>query len=712
MASGRIEGSYGGYTVRTDWSSTIDVAGNYSTVTCNHYLICGAGWDLYIGSRSNSCDCGETKSFTSGAISTGGNSTIGLGSTTHTVYHDSDGKKTINLSTTFNIQATISGAYVASIVGSGNITLDTIPRKSVFRWMKLYPDTQMPSTKTIDDGIYVFLTKYSNNFYNKLELYYRDSSVTPKQQVLLHTYYDVNDGMYIQFTQAELDLMYRSQPKEIAAGFMAKLYTYTDNTYQTLVDPDPDTTLPVLKITQVAPTFTDFDYYDANTDAQTGTVRLTQDNQTIVKGYSSLVVSIPTSKKATANTRQTQMSHYMINGSTTPYSSNTSVTSSAFNNYSNEDVSAYAVDARGLSSNVISKSFVTLGKFVNYASIVKSDNQSYSRSNNGAGEIVTLNFSGTWWGANKFGTNANAVTNSINATYKFKKSSDSTYTTGGSTMVLTTSGTSFSFSNTVWGDLPNHGFDISESYDIIITVSDELSSADYTFNIHSGEPAIAIYRNKASLGNAYNETLGGTQLWGDVYLNGNAFPYPVNSIYESTNNTDPGTLFGGTWTCIHNDYDIIYLNSQVVYDYVEQSILTNQTIDIALQGAYTSQFYGLENGFTVPPGYTFKYRWTASIQTDGGVNVSLKVNGVFVTGEGNTWSNTAFRKTLSGGFFVLGDDITPSPTTDIGYSDDGYIHYIHAHNTVTGDVTIRVWDVTMHLYAVSNDKIYRWKRIS
>ena len=96
MASGTISKSYSGYTLKSEWSSQSDTAGNYSDVTVNHYLV--------------------------------GDQTIYLGTTTHRVGHNSDGTKTVNLSTTFNIKANIAGNYVSSITNNEDITLDTIPR--------------------------------------------------------------------------------------------------------------------------------------------------------------------------------------------------------------------------------------------------------------------------------------------------------------------------------------------------------------------------------------------------------------------------------------------------------------------------------------------------------------------------------------------------------------------------------------------------------
>lgn len=129
--SGTLSGVYRGWTYKIEWTATQSIANNTSTITCVHKLVCGSSYSLSIGSRSNSCTVGgTTKSFTSSAISTGGGTTHTLGTTTHTVTHNSDGTKSVSVSGSFNIQATLSGVYVGSIQASGTITLNTIPRAS------------------------------------------------------------------------------------------------------------------------------------------------------------------------------------------------------------------------------------------------------------------------------------------------------------------------------------------------------------------------------------------------------------------------------------------------------------------------------------------------------------------------------------------------------------------------------------------------------
>lgn len=129
-SSGNINSStFNGRTYRISWSQSQNVSGNYSTITCKHYLINPPAYDLYIYGRDNSCTVGgDTKSYTSPAISTGGNSTIHLGTTTHTVYHNADGSKSVSISGTFNIQATLAGVWHSSVSASGTVTLDAIPR--------------------------------------------------------------------------------------------------------------------------------------------------------------------------------------------------------------------------------------------------------------------------------------------------------------------------------------------------------------------------------------------------------------------------------------------------------------------------------------------------------------------------------------------------------------------------------------------------------
>lgn len=129
--SGTFSNAYRGYTYQISWSASQNISGNYSTITCTHKLICASSYSLYISGRSNTCVVnGVSKGFTSSAISTGGGTTITLGTTTHTINHNANGTASFSLTGTFSMQATIVSTYVDKIVVTGSATLNTIPRSS------------------------------------------------------------------------------------------------------------------------------------------------------------------------------------------------------------------------------------------------------------------------------------------------------------------------------------------------------------------------------------------------------------------------------------------------------------------------------------------------------------------------------------------------------------------------------------------------------
>ena len=81
------------------------------------------------------------------------------------------------------------------------------------------------------------------------------------------------------------------------------------------------------------------------------------------------------------------------------------------------------------------------------------------------------------------------------------------------------------------------GFDVKYPYDIVMVVYDEMDNRGFYITVEYGEPAIAVYKNKAALGGPYDESLGGTQLWDNTYLNGEVLktynPNIISAWYET-----------------------------------------------------------------------------------------------------------------------------------------------------------------------------------
>lgn len=166
--NGKITGVYNGYTLETSWTAKQDVAGNYSTITCTHRLICESTYALHIDARKNTITInGETKKYTSPAISTDGGQTITLGTTTHKVNHNLDGSKSCGISSTFYIQTSISGVWVETISASGVINLDTIPRQATISYAANFNDEENPKLTYTNIGGYRVTQAYlrfGNNY--------------------------------------------------------------------------------------------------------------------------------------------------------------------------------------------------------------------------------------------------------------------------------------------------------------------------------------------------------------------------------------------------------------------------------------------------------------------------------------------------------------------------------------------------------------------
>lgn len=620
------------------WNDETYITTNQSTVDVNIYLG-GTNSQFWFGGDATlvtDCDNQTTRTSTDSYYKPNvGTNWVLMRTETYTVTHNQDGTKTIPVKVTMSTPSSSFSPHSAS--ASGTVELVTIPRGSELS----NGTSRLVNGSNIDDGMEIHITKYSETFYDRLTVGYFDMNQQKWLQTL-KTVDGIKDGDVLTFTSSELDTLYSTSLPNKVAGIRLYLYSYTDDTYTTVVNEKPSTWIVSGKLNIVEPTFSDFNYADTNTK----TKNLTNDNgTTIVRGYSTLRVSIPTSKKAIANTRKTSISHYIINGETQLYSDTNDVVAT-FSNWYPDNISVYAVDERNISSNVVNKSFVTMSKFIDYTNITKNDNQSYSRGDgasnpdNGVGAFVTLSFSGNWWGNKKFSTSSNAVANTLTATYKYRRSGATDWTTPIDPNLTLTLGkvnsndtyyTTYSFNSIVKGDQSDNGFDVSQSYDIMVTVNDKLSSVDFTFSVHSGEPAIALYRNKASLGAKYDESLGGTQFWGDTYLNGELLTLQDSEIYDYGDgyirfvngimvcwgSSKTGTL---SWT---NDSTIWYIRNLTLPDF-QQQFSSSPTVLKSIQNMNITSRHIWITGNSAPtvsnPGtYNLATYWNA---TDTTVTVS------------------------------------------------------------------------------------------
>ena len=248
-------------------------------------------------------------------------------------------------------------------------------------------------------------------------------------------------------------------------------------------------------VTNSNPTFSNFTYKDTDSTV----TALTGNNQTIVKGYSNVQGIVSTSNKASPK-NSADMSKYRLSiGEATAevaYSSSAQVTTTIANVSSNS-FTMYAIDSRGNSTGKT----ITASTYINYSPI-KVNSISAVRTNS-VTSATTLKFSGYVWNGS-FGSVTNSI---VTCYYRYRLSTSSTWTTGETTITPTKSGTSFSFSGLIAGDLGANGFDIDNSYVVQVIVADKLSgnsSNPATFTLGPGTPAMAIYKNNVAIGQRYD----------------------------------------------------------------------------------------------------------------------------------------------------------------------------------------------------------------
>ena len=246
------------------------------------------------------------------------------------------------------------------------------------------------------------------------------------------------------------------------------------------------------------PTFTSFSYEDTYDK----TLALTDNPSILVSGYSNLKVKIPVANKAYSD-YYSPIDKYRLNVGNmssveVPYKSDAQV-ELTMNKVNSPSITVTAIDKRGYPKAVpITVAFKAYFKPVITSLIA-------SRGDGGVGSQVTLSFNGTWWNDN-FGKVPNTIKQ---IEYYYKRTIDNSWTKGNIIIIPSINGNNFSGDIEIEGPI-NKGFDVSTAYNVKMVVTDELdSSTAYQTTLGTGTPAIAIWQNNVSVGQKYDENLGG-----------------------------------------------------------------------------------------------------------------------------------------------------------------------------------------------------------
>ncbi|WP_301092425.1 hypothetical protein [Thomasclavelia cocleata] len=219
------------------------------------------------------------------------------------------------------------------------------------------------------------------------------------------------------------------------------------------------------------------------------------DKDTVIKGYSSIEVTIPEAipvKEATIKQYKVIAGDKIVSG--------TSSGVFKLENINDSIIKVYVEDSRG---NTVEK-ILNISNYKQYTPPVITT-LSLERAKGGIGSNVTLSYKGIFWN-NNFGKASNGVT----AQYYYKEQGAGTWIQG-STAIPPKVFRSDEFNGEyeIRGDLEANGFDVGKNYDIKLIATDKLASAEKTTILTSGIPNMAIHRNGVAFGAFYDSDVGG-----------------------------------------------------------------------------------------------------------------------------------------------------------------------------------------------------------
>ena len=563
------------FTLKVD-ENTTSTPGNTSSVSFSFKISpIQNGWDWYYYNNTISYSININGQNFSGYIPNyDGSSTVTLASSTFNITHENNGKKTISIS--FSVSDASSASYTCgNASASSTMILTTIPRA-----------TSCPSLSGDIESTYnIALNPASSNFTHSLKVSFGSIS----------QYINANGNLQASEYKFSNNNINFTIPSSFYQQFSGKSGTGT----LTLTTYSGSTNIGTKTSTLTANCLESRCRPSINgtaVDVNSTTIALTGSSSKIIKGFSNVKLTLTLKAATSTGDTKSTISSRSVDGTSFNGSEVT------INQVNKKDFNVTVTNSRGFSTTTT----ISAGSLVNY--FTPNMNVDFYRVDQTSSN-VKLTCSGTF-----FNQSFGSVSNAITLKWYWKKSTASSWTTGG-IIAPTINGNNISSATIDCGST----YDYQTNYRFKLEAIDKLSNGNREMDVTAGIPNFSFGENwfqhhTKLYDSSANEILSAKKM------------FPVGSIFITVINTNPQTFLGGTWVAFGQGRTLVGVDASQTEFSTVQKTGGAKTVTLTVNQIPNHSHTLDGGGVTVAGGSTYNRPLSAGSGT-AGVYVSSSVGG-------------------------------------------------------------------------------------